>query len=73
MKSEVFSKYDDALCRTVREEFGFQDLPIVTNMDFGHTDPMFVIPIGMRIRIDSFKHQISIDEPAVIDDTKTDM
>ncbi len=64
---QTFSEYDDALCRTVREEHGLNDMPIVTHMDFGHTDPMFVIPIGMKIRIDSTKQEISIDEAAVID------
>lgn len=63
----TFHEYDDALCKAVREEYGLDDLPIVTNMDFGHTDPMFVIPVGMKARIDSTKQEISIDEAAVID------
>ena len=64
---DTFREYEDAVCQTVREEYGLKDLPIVTNMDFGHTDPMFVIPIGMKVRIDSAKQEISIDEAAVID------
>ena len=62
---QTFSEYDDALCKAVREEHGLKDLPIVTNMDFGHTDPMFVIPMGMQVRIDSAKQEIAIDEAAV--------
>ena len=61
----TFHEYDDALCKTVREEYGLNDMPIVTNMDFGHTDPMFVIPIGMKVRINSTKQEIAIDEAAV--------
>ena len=61
----TFHEYDDALCKTVREEYGLNDMPIVTNMDFGHTDPMFVIPIGMKVRINSTKQEITIDEAAV--------
>ena len=64
----TFDEYDDALCKTVREAYGLNDMPIVTNMDFGHTDPMFVIPIGMKVRIDSAKQEIAIDEAAVIED-----
>ncbi|MXV73943.1 LD-carboxypeptidase [Candidatus Poribacteria bacterium] len=64
---DTFAEYDDALCKTIREEYGLNDMPIVTNMDFGHTDPMFVIPIGMTVRIDSAKQEIAIDEAAVID------
>ena len=63
----TFREYEDAVCQAVREEYGLKELPIVTNMDFGHTDPMFVIPIGMKVRIDSAKQEITIDEAAVID------
>ena len=61
----TFHEYDDALCKAVREEYGLNDMPIVTNMDFGHTDPMFVLPIGTKVRIDSAKQEIAIDEAAV--------
>ncbi|MCG9131151.1 LD-carboxypeptidase [Candidatus Poribacteria bacterium] len=64
---DTFPAYDDALCKTVREEYGLNDMSIVTNMDFGHTDPMFVIPIGIKVRIDSTKQEIAIDEAAVIE------
>ena len=65
---DTFCEYDDALCKTVREEYGLNDIPIVTNMDFGHTDPMFVLPIGTKVRIDSAKQEIAIDEAAVIEE-----
>ncbi len=61
----TFHAYDTALCETVREEYGLNEIPIVTNMDFGHTDPMFVIPIGMKVQIDSTRQEIAIDEAAV--------
>ena len=63
----TFHEYDDALCKAAREEHELNDMPIVTNMDFGHTDPMFVIPMGMKVRIDSAKQEIVIDEAAVIE------
>ena len=63
---EMFQSYDDALCNTIRVEYGLVELPIVTNMDFGHTDPVFVIPFGLQVRINSVQRQISIDESAVV-------
>ena len=39
--------------QTVREEYGLKHLPIVSNMDFDHTEPVFVLPLGMKVRIDS--------------------
>ena len=58
--------YADTLCRTVREEYGLCELPIVSNMDFGHTDPMMVLPLGVRMRIDSDRRELSIPEAAVV-------
>ena len=62
----AFPTYADTLCRTVREEYGLHELPIVSNLDFGHTDPMLVLPLGVRLRIDSARRQLSIPEPAVV-------
>ncbi len=33
-------------------EFGRPDLPIIANMDFGHTDPQFIMPLGIKAEID---------------------
>ena len=60
-----FPVYADTLCRTVREEYGLRDLPIVSNVDFGHTDPMMVLPLGVRMHIDSGRGELSIPEAAV--------
>ncbi|MCC5805756.1 MAG: LD-carboxypeptidase [Opitutales bacterium] len=61
-----FSKYDNALVDTVRVEYGLSGLAIVTNMDFGHTDPKLVIPLGLHACVDSTNRVLSINEPAVI-------
>ena len=58
--------YADTLCRTVRGEYGLGELPIVSNMDFGHTDPMLVLPLGVRLRLDSERGELSILEAAVV-------
>lgn len=62
---ETFPAYDSALCRTVRDEYGLQQLPIVTNMDFGHTDPALVLPLGVQVCIDSTQREVSIPTAAV--------
>ncbi|MEO5953126.1 MAG: S66 peptidase family protein [Chloroflexia bacterium] len=50
--------------RIVSEEFGHPDLPIVTDLDFGHTDPQMVLPIGARITIDPATQTITLPDPA---------
>ena len=72
VEPHTFHEYDNALCKAVREEYGLNDMPIVTNMDFGHTDPMFVLPQGVKVRIDSSKQEMAIDEAAVIDEVGSD-
>ena len=62
---ENFKLYDDAILATVRDEYTLCALPIVTTMDFGHTDPMFVLPIGLRARLDCDKRRFIILENAV--------
>ena len=64
---QTFSQYDDVLRLVVAEEEGLVDLPIITQMDFGHTDPMFVLPYGVQAEIDYDNRQFSITENAVID------
>lgn len=39
--------------------------PIVTDMDFGHTAPQMVLPVGVRARVDTHNQQFVIIEPAV--------
>lgn len=64
---ETFEEYDKVLLQVVTEEAGLADLPLVTRMDFGHTDPMFVLPYGVQARIDCDRRQFEIVENAVID------
>ena len=50
----------------VAEEFGRDDLPIVTNLDFGHTDPQMVLPNGGQMIIDPTTRSISLPYPATV-------
>jgi muramoyltetrapeptide carboxypeptidase LdcA involved in peptidoglycan recycling len=64
---EKFAEYDRVLMQVVSEEEGLTDLPIITHMDFGHTDPMFVLPYGLQAEIDCDACKFSILEGAVLD------
>jgi muramoyltetrapeptide carboxypeptidase LdcA involved in peptidoglycan recycling len=59
-----FGAYDMAL-REVCRELGLESLPVVTQMDFGHTDPMFVIPYGVEAEIDCDRQQFRYTDAAV--------
>jgi muramoyltetrapeptide carboxypeptidase LdcA involved in peptidoglycan recycling len=64
---DQFEHYDQALLNIIRDEEGLSDLPIVTQMDFGHTDPMFVLPYGVLAEIDCDRQKVRILEAAVTD------
>lgn len=64
---ERFTEYDQAILEIVAGEEGLTDLPIITNMDFGHTDPMCVMPYGILTEINCDLRQITLLESAVTD------
>lgn len=64
---DKFDEYDQAILEVVNHEEGLTDLPIITNMDFGHTSPIFVLPYGVQAEIDSDNKRFSILENAVTD------
>ncbi len=64
LQQSDFDAYDDTICRVLKE-YGLQDKPVITQMDFGHTDPMFTIPYGIKAEIDCFNQTFSILENAV--------
>ena len=64
---EKFKEYDEILYQVVTEEEGLSDLPIITHMDFGHTDPVFILPFGVQAEIDCNARQFAILENAVSD------
>ena len=65
--AEHFAEYDQAILDICVGEEGLSELPIVTNMDFGHTDPMLVLPYGVELQIDCDRREIAITENAVVE------
>jgi muramoyltetrapeptide carboxypeptidase LdcA involved in peptidoglycan recycling len=56
-----FDKYDGAILQ-VLAELRLGSIPLVTRMDFGHTDPKFIVPYGVETQIDCETQQISLLE-----------
>ena len=62
--SSQFNDYDEAIL-DVFEEYEIPKIPVVTNMDFGHSDPMWVIPYGCLAEINPFEQTVSLLEGMV--------
>lgn len=55
----------DAVIVQVLAEFGRDDLPVVSNLDFGHTDPQWILPNNVLLEIDVAGTALRLLEPAV--------
>ncbi len=62
-RPERFADYDAAVLKVVRDEVGL-DIPVVTQLDFGHTDPMWVLPQGAMIDINCNARKLVLAECA---------
>jgi muramoyltetrapeptide carboxypeptidase LdcA involved in peptidoglycan recycling len=60
-----FQEFDEAVLQ-VLAELGLDSLPVVTRMDFGHTDPKFIVPYRVEMEIDCDGQQIQFLESATI-------
>jgi muramoyltetrapeptide carboxypeptidase LdcA involved in peptidoglycan recycling len=49
----------------VLAEAGRPDLPVVANVDYGHTSPAGVLPLGCRVNVDPVRQAIGVVEPGV--------
>lgn len=61
-----YEEYKKVILKVVREELNLLELPILYNMNFGHTAPMFIIPYGAMAEIDCELQQFSILESGVL-------
>ena len=61
---EYFSAYDQAILE-IFKEYDLPLIPIVTNMDFGHSDPMWTLPYGALIEVNPILQTLTILESGV--------
>lgn len=56
---------DDVVHSVVVDEFGAANVAIATNMDFGHTDPQWILPLGVNAELHPDAQRFRLIEPAV--------
>lgn len=61
MKSQLWEAAQKVLA-----EVGREDMPVVADLDCGHTSPLMTLPLGCRIAVDAEKREIEGLEPAVL-------
>ncbi len=56
---------DETIVSVIAGEFGKPELPVVTNLDFGHTDPQFIMPLGVKAEVDCKNRRFRLLESPV--------
>ena len=59
-----YEPYKEVWKKVVGFEAGRPDLPILYNVNFGHAEPIGVLPIGARCRLDADQKTLTLLEPA---------
>lgn len=61
---KYYESYKEVIQQVTRE-YGLEDLPILYNLNFGHTEPKFILPYGAMAKINCDKGTFSILESGV--------
>ena len=62
-KEQVIELYNEV--KRILAEFECEDMPVVANMDFGHTSPQMVMPNGLKAAIDPITKSVRVLEAPV--------
>ncbi len=65
LSPDQFGDYDDAILSALSSDGDSIHILVITRIDFGHTDPMFVLPYGISAQINSDNHTFTLLESAV--------
>jgi muramoyltetrapeptide carboxypeptidase LdcA involved in peptidoglycan recycling len=58
-KANYRAKQRETILKTIR--FYNKSMPVVQNLDFGHTDPQISLPMGRKITLNSKQQSITVD------------
>ena len=64
--NKYYEEYKKVIRKVISDELDLKDLPIMYNMNFGHTSPMMIIPYGALAEIDCNNIKFSILESGVL-------
>ena len=59
-----YEPYKEVYRRVIGFEAGHPELPILYNVNFGHAEPIGVLPIGVNCRLDADRKTLTLLEPA---------
>jgi muramoyltetrapeptide carboxypeptidase LdcA involved in peptidoglycan recycling len=63
----LMNEYNETIVKVLKE-FGREDMPVITNMNFGHTEPKICLPYGALAEINCDLKTFKILESGVVED-----
>ncbi len=57
---EEKAHFERSLLEFLKDEFDASTLPVLSNVDFGHTDPQIILPFGIEAKIDFKEKKFSL-------------
>ena len=61
-----YEPYKEVYRKVVGFEAGHPEMPIICNVNFGHAEPIGVLPIGLRCRLDADRKTLTLLESATL-------
>ncbi|MGN0975063.1 MAG: S66 peptidase family protein [Gemmiger sp.] len=61
-----YAPYKDVFRKVIGFEAGRPDLPVLFNVNFGHADPIGILPYGVNCRLDADRRTLTLLEPATL-------
>ncbi|MGM9972685.1 MAG: S66 peptidase family protein [Clostridiaceae bacterium] len=58
--NKYYEEYKKVINKVIKEELNLKNLPIMYNMNFGHTAPMMILPYGALAEIDCINNKFFI-------------
>lgn len=55
-------KLNEITVNVIKDEFGADNVPIVVDFDFGHTDPKLILPLGGKVELNPATNEIILLE-----------
>lgn len=66
-KNETYYEDYKEVYKKITFEASKKDLPILYNVNFGHTSPMAILPLGLKVEVDLDKKEIRFLEKPMED------
>ena len=61
---KYYEEYKDVYLNVIKKEYHLENLPIIYNYNFGHTAPMCIMPIGIKVEVNCENGIIEFKESA---------